>query len=169
MPSPVAGDGARIAAHLASDPIYAIFTDRSGTLDDKAVAWNGDCREGLDCRRAAPASVATYSCWRLCGGRWRVEPRTGEVEWSVATPASQSTKPRRWPPTARSTSDESRDGQVAVVRADNGEVLHTVAMDDPADGEVVPCAVSAAHGQLFIGGTRKLSAWGRSENAAVAV
>ena len=53
------------------------------------------------------------------------------------------------------------DGQVAVLSATSGEVLHVIPMDKSVDGEMVRASIIAAHGQLFIRTTRKLYCVGK--------
>jgi len=50
----------------------------------------------------------------------------------------------------------SCEGQVAVISAASGKVLHVIPMEEPAREEPVRASISAAHGQLFIRTTRKL-------------
>ncbi len=85
----------------------------------------------------------------------RVEPKTGKVKWSIATPGAAKYE-------ASPLAGDGRiylinfDGQVAIVDAADGEVLRTIPMDEPARGEVVRASIVAAHGQLFIRTTRRL-------------
>jgi len=157
VPSPVAGDGIALACAPKRDPIYAVFTDRSGSQDDKAVAWTSAEQKDLTSDVPTPAFYQGdfFILSDLRRTLARVEPRTGKVKWAVATPGKSKYEAS---PLAADGKIYlmNHDGEVAVLRAADGEVLHTVAMDDPADGEVVQSSVSAAHGQLFIRTTRKL-------------
>lgn len=160
--SPVAGDGIVLACAPKRDPIYAVKADGSGVLDDRALAWVS--REAKDVTADVPTPAFydgdffVLSDLRKCLSR--VEPRTGKVKWTVPTPAKGKYEAS---PLAADGKIYliNMDGQAAVLNAANGQVLHTVGMDQPANGEVVRASITAAGGQLFIRTTRKLFCVGR--------
>jgi outer membrane protein assembly factor BamB len=89
-----------------------------------------------------------------------VDWRTGKVKWAVPTPGRAKYE-------ASPLAGDGKiylinfDGQVAVLSATNGEVLQVVAMDEPADHEMVRASIIATHSQLFIRNTRRLYCVGK--------
>jgi outer membrane protein assembly factor BamB len=155
--SPVAGEGIILACAPKRDPIYAVKAGGSGVLTDDALAWVS--REAKEVSADVPtpafydADFFVLSDVRKCLSR--VEPRTGKVKWTVPTPGNAKYEASPLAADGRIYTINF-DGQVAVFRAADGELLQTIPMDQPADGEVVRSSISAAHGQLFIRTTRKL-------------
>jgi len=157
VPSPVTGDGIILACAPKRDPLYAIKAGGSGLLDDDALAWVS--REVREVSSDVPTPAFydgdffVLSDVRKCLSR--VEPRTGKVKWTVATPGRSKYE-------ASPLAADGRiylinfDGVVAVIDAAGGDVLNVIPMDDPQHGEVVRASISAAHGQLFIRTTRTL-------------
>ena len=85
----------------------------------------------------------------------RVEPKTGRVKWTLATPGKA--KYEASPLVADGKIYiVNFEGQVAVIDAAKGGLLRVIAMDEPAPHEVVRASIVAAGGQLFIRVTRKL-------------
>jgi outer membrane protein assembly factor BamB len=160
--SPVAGDGIILASAPKRDPIYALKAGGSGVLSDDALAWVSREAKEVSSDVPTPASYDgdffVLSDVRKCLSR--VEPRTGKVKWTVPTPGNA--KYEASPLAADGKIHTINfDGQVALFRAADGELLQTIPMDQPADGEMVRSSISAAHGQLFIRTTRKLYCVGR--------
>lgn len=157
VPSPVAGGGVVLACAPKRHPVYAIEAGAIGPLDDRAVAWESqDVREvSSDVPTPAYYDGDFFVLSDVRKSLSRVEPRTGEVKWTVPTPGWAKYE-------ASPLAADGRiylinfDGQVAVVSAANGEVLNVIPMDQPEHGEVVRASISAAHGQLFIRTTRRL-------------
>jgi len=163
VPSPVAGDGVILACAPKREPVYAIKAGGSGVLDDGAIAWvSRDVRE-VSSDVPTPAfydgDFFVLSDVRKCMSR--VEPRTGKVKWTIETPGRAKYE-------ASPLAADGKiyivnfEGQVSVVRAEDGEVLNVIPMDEPDGGEVVRASISAAHGQLFIRVTRKLYCVGKA-------
>jgi outer membrane protein assembly factor BamB len=155
--SPVAGDGIVLGCAPKRDPIYALKVDGSGTLDDSALAWVSRDTKALSSDVPTPAFY-DGDFFVLSDVRKflsRVEPRTGKVKWTVSTPGRAKYE-------ASPLAADGKiylinfDGQVTIVKADDGEVINQISMDEPTDGEMVRASISAAHGQLFIRTTRKL-------------
>ena len=162
VPSPVAGDGIILVCAPKRNPVYAVKAGGQGVLDDGAVAWvSRDVRE-VSSDVPTPAyydgDFFVLSDVRRC--MTRVEPRTGKVKWTVPTPGRAKYE-------ASPLAADGKiylinfEGQVAVMRAADGKVLHVIPMDEPAGREVVRSSISAAYGQLFIRTTRKLYCVGR--------
>jgi len=155
--SPVAGDGIILASAPKRDPIYALKAGRSGVLSDDALAWVS--REAKEVSSDVPTPAFydgdffVLSDVRKCLSR--VEPRTGKVKWTVPTPGNAKYEASPLAADGKIYT-VNFDGQVALFRAADGELLQTIPMDQPADGEMVRSSISAAHGHLFIRTTRKL-------------
>ena len=157
VPSPVAGGGVILACAPKRHPVYAIKAGATGLLDDRAVAWaSRDVREvSSDVPTPAYYDGDFFVLSDVRKSLSRVEPRTGEVRWTVPTPGWAKYE-------ASPLAADGRiylinfDGQVAVVSAASGEILNVIPMDQPDLGEVVRASISAAHGQLFIRTTRRL-------------
>ncbi len=155
--SPVAGAGIVLGCAPKRDPIYALKVDGSGTLDDSALAWVSRDVKAISSDVPTPAFY-DGDFFVLSDVRKflsRVEPRTGKVKWTVSTPGRAKYE-------ASPLAADGKiylinfDGQVTIVKADDGEVINQISMDKPTDGEMVRASISAAHGQLFIRTTRKL-------------
>ena len=162
VPSPVAGDGVILACAPKRDPIYAVKAGGKGQLDDSALAWvSRDARE-VSSDVPTPAfydgDFFVLSDVRKCLSR--VEPRTGKVKWTIATPSRAKYEAS---PTAADGKIYivNHAGQVAVVNAADGEIINEISMDEPANAEVCRATISVAGGQLFIRTTRKLYCVGK--------
>ena len=105
VPSPVAGDGvdAGLRPQTRSDLRPSQPAGRGAGRPAPGVG-QPRCAGGLG-RRADARLLrrGLLRAQRRARQLSRVEPRTGKVKWSVATPGRPSTKPRRWPRTAGST------------------------------------------------------------------
>ena len=162
VPSPVAGDGVILACAPKRSPIYAVKAGGSGTLDDRAIAWDsgdvGDVSSDVPTPAFYDGDFFVLSDVRRCLSR--VEPRTGKVKWTVPTPGHAKYEASPLAADGRIYAINF-DGEVAVFNAERGEVLNVIAMDEPARGEVVRSSISAAAGQLFIRTTRRLYCVGK--------
>ena len=160
--SPVAGAGVILVCAPKREPVYAVKAGGKGTLDDRALAWVS--RDARDVSSDVP-TPAFYDgdFFVLSDVRRtlsRVEPATGRVKWTVATPGR--TKYEASPLAADGKIYiVNFSGQVSVIDAANGKLLRTMSMDAPKDGEVVRSSIIAAYGQLFIRTTRKLFCIGK--------
>jgi len=162
VPSPVAGGGVILACAPKRDPVYAIKPGGAGVLDDRAIAWaSRDVREvSSDVPTPAFYDGDFFVLSDVRGCLSRVEPRTGKVKWTIATPGRAKYE-------ASPLAADGRiylinfDGQVAVIDAADGKVLKVIPMDEPAGREVVRASISAAHGQLFVRTTRTLYCVGK--------
>ena len=89
-----------------------------------------------------------------------LEPQTGKIKWTVPTPGNAKYEASPLAADGKLYTINF-DGQVAIFRAADGQLLRTIPMDEPANGEVVRSSISAAHGQLFIRVTRHLYCVGK--------
>lgn len=162
VPSPIAGDGIVLACAPKQDPIYAVKLGGKGTLSDDAIAWVS--REVREVSSDVP-TPAFYDgdFFVLSDGRKalsRVEPKTGKVKWTVKTPGRQKYE-------ASPLAADGKiyllnfDAEVAIVNADNGELLRTIPMESGEIRDFVRSSIVAAHGQLYIRTTNKLYCIGK--------
>ena len=137
---------------------------RTGTLDDRAVAWTSREARRVTSEVPTPAyydgDFFVLSDSRKCLARMASD--TGKVKWLISAPGHAKYE-------ASPLAADGKiylinfEGQVSVISAAGGKVLHVIAMDQPADGEMVRALISAAHGQLFIRTTRKLYCIGKGQ------
>ena len=162
--SPVAGGGVALVCVPKGQPVYAIAPDGSGTLGKRTVAWTSREAKRVTSEVPTPAYydgdffVLSDSRRSLA----RVASDTGKVKWLISAPGHAKYE-------ASPLAADGKiylvnfDGQVSVISAADGRVLRLIAMDQPADGEMVRASISAAHGQLFIRTTRKLYCIGKGQ------
>jgi len=162
--SPVAVDGLAFVCVPKNQPIYAVRVDRQGKLDDSAVVWNSRTERAVTSEVPTPALydgdlfVVSDSRKSLT----RLDPRTGKVRWTMRTPGLAKYE-------ASPLAGDGRlylinfAGEVVVVRASDGHILHQVTMDHPAENEMVRASIIAAHGQLLIRTTRRLYCVGSNQ------
>ncbi len=163
VPSPVVGQGIVLACAPKNDPIYAIRGDGRGLLDDGAVAWVSPRRSEVSADVPTPAFYDGdfFVLSDLRKALSRVEPQTGKVKWMIETPGRAKYE-------ASPLAADGKiylinfDGTVVIYNAADGELLNSISMDAPQDGEMVRASIAAAHGQLFIRTTRKLYCVGNS-------
>jgi outer membrane protein assembly factor BamB len=160
--SPVAGDGIILACAPKRDPIYAIKAGGSGPLDDRWLAWvSREAREvSSDVPTPAFYDGDFFVLSDLRKSLSRVEPKTGKVKWTVATPGNAKYEASPLAADGKLYTINF-DGQVTIFRAADGQLVRTISMDEPANGEVVRSSISAAYGQLFIRTTRHLYCVGK--------
>jgi len=162
--SPVAGNGTILLCAPKREPIYAVKAGMSGPLDDGALAWVSRQAKEVTSDVPTPAfydgDFFVLSDVRKCLSR--VEPQTGRVKWTTATPGRVKYEAS---PLAADGKIYIVDfnGQVAVVDAAGGKVQRTISMDRPTGGEVVRSSIIAANGRLWIRTTRKLYCIGKGK------
>lgn len=162
VPSPVAGDGIILVCAPKRDPVYAIRAGGSGLLDDSALAWTSRDTRAVSSDVPTPAFYDgdLFVLSDVRKSLSRVEPRTGRVKWTVATPGNAKYEASPLAADGRLYTINF-DGQVAIFDAADGQLLRTISMDEPTKGEMVRASIVAAHGQLFIRTTRRLYCIGR--------
>ena len=162
--SPVAGGGVALVCVPKGQPVYAIAPSKSGTLDDRAVAWSSREAKRVTSEVPTPAYydgdffVLSDSRKSLA----RLAADTGKVKWLIAAPGHSKYE-------ASPLAADGKiylvnfDGQVSIIDAATGKLLRVIEMDQPADGEMVRALIVAAHGHLFIRTTRKLYCVGKGQ------
>jgi outer membrane protein assembly factor BamB len=163
VPSPVAGKDIVLACAPKNAPIYAIQPTDTGVLDDNAIAWvSKDVREvSSDVPTPAFYDGDFFILSDLRKALSRVEPKTGKVKWTIATPGSAKYEASPLAADGRIYLID-HSGEVAVIDAANGNILRTITMDKAGGSEVVRASIVAAHGKLFIRTTRKLYCVGKA-------
>ncbi len=158
VPSPVVGNGTVLVCAPKGDPVYGLRPQGTGTLGDEAIAW-----VSRDQVREITADVPTPAFYKgdffllndLRKHLSRLNPDTGKIKWTIRTPGKAI---YRASPLVADGKIYIIDhaGEVAVINAENGKILHTVSMDDPSGRDVVRASISAAYGHLFIRTTNTL-------------
>jgi len=151
VPSPVVGAGLVLACGPKRAPVFAVELGGKGTLPDDAVAWRSEGR-----RNPVTTDVPTplfydgdfFVLSDLEAALTRVDAETGEQVWSIDLPRE---KFWRASPTGADGRVYVMDhgGNVLVVDARSGEVVHRAAMgEEDADG--IRSSVVAAQKSLFV-------------------
>lgn len=157
VPSPVVGGGLALACGPKGAPVCAVKLDGQGTLDDKHLAWKSDGR-----RDPVTTDVPTplyfdgdfFVLSDLRNSLTRVDARSGEQRWTIKLPSEH-----KW--RSSPTGADGRlwlmdhGGNVVVVDAEKGEVLHKAAMGED-DADQVRATVVAAGKSLYIRTATKL-------------
>lgn len=163
VPSPVAGAGVVIACGPKSAPVFAIKAGGNGTLVDTHIAWNS--REQRDVTADVPTPLFYLGDFFVLSdlkkNLSRVEATTGKVKWTITTPGSAKYEASPTGADGRIFLQNFR-GEVVVVKADDGQIVHQTVMGEPGDDRTRSTIV-AAHGQLFIRTNKKLYCVGRSD------
>jgi outer membrane protein assembly factor BamB len=166
VPSAVVGDNTVLVSAPKGDPIYGIRPNGTGTLTDSAIAWTSKARV-----KEVSADVPTPAFYEgdffvlndLRRHLSRLDPKTGDVKWSVAVPGRA-----KYEASPLVADDKvyliNHAGHVVVLDAGNGQVLMEVDMDDPQGRDVVRASMVAAHGQLFVRTTRALYCVGKKQD-----
>jgi len=150
VPSPVTGAGLILVCAPKNDPIYAVRAGGRGQLNDRALAWTTQHERELTSDVPTPAFYDGdfFVLSDLRKSLSRIDPRNGAVRWTVRTPGTSKYE----------ASPLAADGKIYVINfigdvvvfdADQGSLLHTVSMDEPAD-DAIRSSLVAAGGQLFI-------------------
>lgn len=156
VPSPVGGDGVILACAPKNDPIYALRAGGSGQLPDTAVVWKSDQTREVTADVPTPLFYLGdfFVLSDLRKALARVEPRTGRVKWLIETPGTAKYE-------ASPTGADGRiyllnfHGDVVVVDAADGRLLHRAEMGEPGDDRTRSTVV-AVDNELFIRTNRKL-------------
>lgn len=169
VPSPVAGDGIILACAPKGDPIYAVKAGANGTLQQDDIAWKSERQSKISSDVPTPLFYDGdfFVLSDVRRGLSRVEPKTGQVKWSIDTPGRKKYE-------ASPTGADGKiyimnfAGEVTVVDAGKGEVLRTIPMGDEGD-DSIRSSIAAAEGQLFIRTNKRLYCVGKKEPAVSAV
>ena len=158
VPSPVASEDVILACAPKRSPIYAVSAGGRGTLDDSALAWVSRDQRNISSDVPTPAYYDGdfFVLSDVRSSLSRVDPKSGQVRWTIRTPGREKYE-------ASPTVADGKiyivnfDGEVTVVRTDDGEVLQTVAMEPDLDNEHnVRSTIAIAGGRLFIRTNSKL-------------
>ena len=163
VPSPITGDGVILVCAPKRSPIYAIRPNGQGVLDESTIVWTSQKNEkerSSDVPTPAYYDGDFFILNDLGKHLSRVEPRTGKIKWTIET---QGKAKYEASPLAADGKIYiiNHAGEVAVIKAANGEVISFISMDEASNREVVRASISAAHGQLFIRTTRRLYCVGK--------
>lgn len=155
VPSPVAGAGVILACAPKRDPIYAVKAGGKGNLDSSSLAWVSKDDRVISSDVPTPlfydGDFFVLSDVRKAFSR--VEAGTGKVKWTIDLPGFAL---YRSSPTGADGKCYimNHDGEVTVVDAQSGKVIHTVAMGEK--GQKNRASIVVANGQLFIRASNKL-------------
>jgi len=165
VPSPVAGDGVILACAPKKSPIFAVPAGRTGRIESSELLWVSDSR--TDEGRHISSDVPTPAFYDgdffilndLRRSLSRVEPRSGKIKWTIEAPGRSKYE-------ASPLAADGKlylinfDGEVAVINADDGDVLNVVPMEADPKG-FIRASVTASHGQLFVRTDSKLFCIGK--------
>lgn len=161
VPSPVVGDGVVLVCAPKRDPVYAIKASGKGQLGDDAVLWVS--REVREVTSDVPTPAYYQGDFFILSdvrkSLSRVEPKTGEVRWTIRTPGFSKYE-------ASPLAADGKiylinfAGEVVVVDAKDGKVLNVIPMKATKEASV-RSSIVAARGQLFIRTNRKLFCVGK--------
>lgn len=164
VPSAVAGDGVILACAPKRNPIYAIKAGGSGVLDDDWLAWVS--RDAKDVTSDVPTPAFYDGDFFVLSdvrrALSRVEPSTGKVKWTIATPGRSKYE-------ASPLAADGKiyvinfDAEVSVIDAADGKILNTIPMADPDSEAVARASIIAADGQLLIRTAEKLYCVGKGQ------
>jgi outer membrane protein assembly factor BamB len=163
VPSPVAGGGVVLACAPKKSPVYAVKPG-VGALDDKALAWSSSDRGvSSDVPTPAFADGDFFVLSDVSKALSRVAP-DGTIKWNISTPGT--TKYEASPLVADGKVYlVNFTGDVVVVSAKDGSVLHQAAFGGAGDKQV-RSSIIAAHGQLFLRTDSTLFCIGKSNTTA---
>jgi len=150
VPSPAAGKGIVLACAPKREPIYAIKTDRAGSLGEEAIAWTSGGQPDITSDVPTPLFYRGdfFILSDLRKTLARIDPVSGKPKWTVPTPG----KPKY---EASPTGADGRiflinfAGDVAILNADNGAVLHVIPMGEEGDDQT-RSTIAVAAGNVFI-------------------
>ena len=163
VPSPVAGDGIILACAPKGDPIYAVKAGASGTLKQDEIAWKSEKQSKVTSDVPTPLFY-DGDFFVLSDNRKalsRVEPKTGNVKWSIETPGRKKYEAS---PTAADGKIYIMNfaGDVSVIDAAKGEILRTIPMGDEGD-DMTRASIPIAQNQLFIRTNKRLYCIGKKD------
>ncbi len=156
VPSPVASEEVILVCAPKRDPVYAIQGGGEGLLDDGAIAWTSQATRELSSDVPTPAYYDGdfFILSDVRKNLSRVDPKTGKAKWTVATPGSVKYEASPLAADGKIYLINFK-GDVAVVDAEDGQILNVISMDE-SDQDVIRSSIIAANGQLFIRTTGKL-------------
>lgn len=160
VPSPVAGGGVVVVCAPKRAPVYAAKTGGNGDLGTAGLAWKSEDRSDVTSDVPTPlfykGSFFVLSDLRKAISC--VEPGTGKTLWTTPLPGNAM----YW---GSPTGADGKiflinvRGEVSVVNAGDGKILHTVAMGEE-DAEI-RSTIAVAGGNLFVRTNSKLYCIGK--------
>ncbi len=165
VPSPVAGDGVVLLCAPKSSPVYALPTNKSGTLSDNDLLWVSRDERNVTSDVPTPAFYRGdfFILSKSRRALSRVEPKTGAIKWSTTL---ESRRELEASPLAADGKIYllNFDGEATVVDSEDGKILSVIPMEAKEDlgSELIRSSIIAAHGQLFIRTNTKLFCIGKS-------
>lgn len=151
VPTPVIGGGLALACGPKFAPVCAVKLGGEGELDDTALAWKSPGR-----RDPVTTDVPTplyydgdfFVLSDLREALTRVDAATGEKEWSIELSGDH-----RWRASPTGADGKiwlmDHGGNVLVVDATSGEVVHKAAMGHE-DEDQARASIAVAQGSLFV-------------------
>ena len=162
VPSAVVGGGVALVCAPKRAPVYAVRLGGRGELDEEALAWHSEGgRNPVSSDVPTPLFYggAFYVLSDVRESLSRVDPATGEVEWTLRMPGKA---PWRASPTGADGKIwcMNHAGDVVIVDAEKGAIVNTIPMGEEDDDQTRSTVV-VAHGDLFIRTNSKLYCVGR--------
>ena len=150
-----------LACAPKGDPVYAVKAGGSGTLTDAAVAWKSEPRNEITTDVPTPAFYDGdfFILSDVKRAISRVEPKTGKIKWTLELPGRKKYE-------ASPTVADGKiylmnfGGDVVVVDAAEGKLLHNVSMGDSSD-DMTRSTIAVSNGRLFIRTNSKLYCVGK--------
>lgn len=162
VPSVVTGAGVALACGPKRAPVFAVKLGGSGELDDKALLWQSEGRPNpvsTDVPTPAFDAGFFYVLGDLHAALSKVDAKDGKVVWTLAMPGEHLW---RASPTVADGKVwcMNHNGEVVVVDAAKGEIVHRAKMGNEDDDQTCSSVV-VAHGALFIRTNSKLFCVGK--------
>lgn len=164
VPSPVVGKGVVLACAPKREPVFAVKLGGEGDMGAAGLAWKSEGR-----RNPVSSDVPTPLFYQdaffvlsdVQSALSRVEPKTGEVSWTLELPQRKNW---RSSPTGADGRIWFMDhsGMVLVVDPAEGKVLHEAQMADP-DEDYIRSSIAVAGERLFIRTNETLFCIGKGE------
>ena len=151
VPSPVVGSGVVLACAPKKAPVFAAKLGLEGTHEGKSgLVWETSKNETLTSDVPTPLFYdgKFFILSDLRKSLSRVDPKTGDIEWSIALPGKYKW---RSSPTAGDGKiyTMNHNAEVLVVSAKDGEILHLAKMGGTYDDNT-RSSIAIAGNQLFI-------------------
>jgi outer membrane protein assembly factor BamB len=156
VPSPVAGQGVILACAPKGSPVYAVKAGLNGSHDESALAWKSEQNRQITSDVPTPLFYQGdfFILSDVRKNLSRVDPATGIPKWTQELPGRAKYE-------ASPTGVAGRiylmnfAGEVVVLQADTGALLHRVAMGVDGD-DLTRSSIAVSQGKLFIRTNAKL-------------
>ena len=151
VPSPVVGEGVVLICAPKRAPVHAVTLGGRGSLAADAVAWKSEGRPNdVSSDVPTPAFDAGhfFVLSDVQNALSKVEARSGKIVWTTRLP-----KDHLWRASPTVADGKvylmNHGGQVFVLDAAGGAILHRAEMGEPGDDRICS-SIAVAHGALFI-------------------